>query len=120
MRQGAGIMSVCGSIALEDWQEKLTTDNENAAWMAQELAGIKGVIINPVDVETNIVRFTFENSLLKNLKTDYVKIAKKLYDDKVWVLTGFMKNNIRAVTHRDVNRNDCEKLVKSLRAALKQ
>jgi threonine aldolase len=88
--------------------------------MAQELAGLKGVILNPAHVETNIVRFTFEPKLLKDLKTDYVEIAKKMYDDKVWVLTGFRKNNIRAVTHRDVTRADCEKLVKSLRAAIKQ
>lgn len=120
MRQGAGIMSVCGNIALDDWEEKLTADNQNAKWMAKELAGIKGVCLNPEEVETNIVRFTFEPKVLKDLKTDYSEISKRLYDDKVWVTIGFMKNNIRAVTHRDVSRTDCEKLVSAVKAVLKQ
>jgi threonine aldolase len=34
MRQGAGVMAACGFVALQDWQDKLSIDHANAAWMA--------------------------------------------------------------------------------------
>ena len=46
MRQ-TGVFASCGIVALQDWQEKLFEDNENASFIAHELAEIKGVIINP-------------------------------------------------------------------------
>ena len=46
MRQ-TGVIASCGIIALQDWQEKLVEDNGNAAFMAHELAEIKGVKIDP-------------------------------------------------------------------------
>ena len=59
MRQ-TGVFAACGVIALEDWQEKLAEDHSNAAFLANELAEIPGIIINPDHVETNILYFTFE------------------------------------------------------------
>ena len=56
MRQ-TGIFAACGIVALEDWQEHLTRDHENAAFLAQELASIPGIINEPSEVETNILRF---------------------------------------------------------------
>ena len=40
-----------------DWQEKLSVDNENANFLATELASIPGINLDPSLVETNIVRF---------------------------------------------------------------
>lgn len=51
------MLASCGLVSLNDWQEKLTVDNANASWLAHELAAIKGVIIDPKVVETNIIRF---------------------------------------------------------------
>ena len=59
MRQ-TGVLASCGIVALQNWQEKLAEDNENAAFMAHELAEIKGVKIDSSQVETNILYFTFE------------------------------------------------------------
>ncbi len=42
MRQ-TGIFAACGLIALEDWQEHLQLDHENAKFLANELAMIEGV-----------------------------------------------------------------------------
>lgn len=76
MRQ-TGVLSACGMVSLNDWQEKLTVDNANASWLAHELAAIKGVIIDPKVVETNIIRFSFEPRVLKDHKTDYFGIGAK-------------------------------------------
>ncbi len=37
MRQ-VGVLAACGLISLEDWQEKLKEDNDNAKWLATELS----------------------------------------------------------------------------------
>ena len=81
MRQ-SGVLAACGIVSLMDWREKLEIDNKNASWMAHELAEIKGVVIDPTFIETNIVRFTFEKSLLSKMKTDYFGFSKKLKDEK--------------------------------------
>ena len=84
-----------------------------------ELADIKGVELNPADVETNIVRFTIDAKLLKNLKLDYIKIAGKLREDHDILLNaGFRNDWLRIVTHRDVSRKHCESLVKALNTML--
>ena len=70
MRQ-TGVFASCGLVSLMDWQEKITQDNLNAAYLAEELASIPGIRIDPTTVETNILRFEFEDSLMKHMRCDY-------------------------------------------------
>ena len=56
MRQTGHLSAAC-LVSLMDWEEKLTADNENATYLAQELADCKSVIFDPSLVETNIVKF---------------------------------------------------------------
>ena len=37
MRQ-AGVLATCGLVSLEDWKQKLKVDNDNALWLAKEMA----------------------------------------------------------------------------------
>ena len=99
-----------------DWEERLTADNLNAAWLAQELGEIKGIIVNPDEVETNILRIQFEPKTMKQLNFDYFKFRDRLKEDhKILANAGFANNYMRFVTHRDVSRADCEKLVRSVK-----
>ena len=43
----------------------------NAAFLAEELASIPGIRIDPSTVETNILRFEFEDDLMKRMRCDY-------------------------------------------------
>lgn len=52
-----GLLASCILVSLKDWREKLTIDNENARWLAQELSTLKQIIIDPYEVETNMFRF---------------------------------------------------------------
>ena len=52
-----GVVAAPALVALEDWQEKIAVDNDNAKFMANELAEIPGLISDPSTVETNIVFF---------------------------------------------------------------
>ena len=54
MRQ-AGILAAAGLIALEQGPQKLKQDHSNARFLAEGLAQIPGIKIDPAKVQTNIV-----------------------------------------------------------------
>ena len=56
MRQ-VGVLAGAGLVALEEGPKLLPTDHENAQIMAQGLARIPGIQIDPAKVQTNIVIF---------------------------------------------------------------
>lgn len=117
MRQ-TGVLAACGLVSLNDWQEKLTIDQTNASWLANELTTIKGVVIDPAIVETNIIRFSFEPRVLKNLKTDYFGIGDRLKAENILINVNVKNDGLRAVAHRDVSRPDFEKLVSAIKTIL--
>ncbi|MFO7814167.1 MAG: GntG family PLP-dependent aldolase [Halanaerobiales bacterium] len=96
MRQ-AGIIAAGGIYALENNLERLKVDNDNAKLLAEELAEIPAVDIDPTTVETNIVIFK-----IKGVKS--AEFAEKLLEDGLRV--SVLHDKLRAVTHLDVNRED--------------
>jgi threonine aldolase len=59
MRQ-AGILAAAGLIALEEMVERMAEDHRNARRLAEGLAGLPDVVLDPSTVETNIVIFALE------------------------------------------------------------
>jgi threonine aldolase len=101
MRQ-AGILAAAGLIALEEGPQKLAADHANAKFLAEGLANIPGIKIDPMKVHTNIVicdiAFTGMTS---------GEMSCELAGHKV-MANGVAAHLIRFVTHLDVNRGDCE------------
>ncbi len=56
MRQ-VGILAAAGLIALEESPKRLVQDHENAQHLAKGLAAVKGIVLDPARVVTNIVIF---------------------------------------------------------------
>ena len=56
MRQ-AGVLAAAGLIAMEEMPARLHEDHENASWIAERLAKIPGISLDPEKVGTNIVVF---------------------------------------------------------------
>ena len=56
MRQ-SGILAAAGLVALEESPAKLVTDHANARFLAEGLARIPGIQVDPAKVETNVVVF---------------------------------------------------------------
>ncbi len=56
MRQ-AGILAAAGLVALEESPAKLSVDHANARFLAEGLARIPGIQVDPAKVDTNIVVF---------------------------------------------------------------
>ena len=100
MRQ-AGVLAAAGLVALEEGPKLLAADHANAQLVAQGLAKISGVQIDPKRVQTNIVIFDIAQTGLT--AAQFVERVNKRK-----VLTGAVDaTRVRVVTHRDVSRSDC-------------
>jgi threonine aldolase len=105
MRQ-VGVLAAAGLVALEEGPKLLAVDHENAQVLAQGLAEIPGIQIDPKTVQTNIVIFDVGRARLAA-----PQFVEKLNQRKV--LTGAVDaTRVRVVTHRDVSRADCEQAVR--------
>ena len=112
MRQ-VGVLAAAGLIALEETPKTLHVDHENAKRLAEGLANLKGVSINPETVVTNIVIFDVSNASLSS-----VEICVKLKEHGI--LASPFGNSIRMVTHYDVSREDIEKTLQAFKEILKE
>lgn len=101
MRQ-AGILAAAGLIALEEGPQKLAADHANAKFLAEGLAKIPGVKIDPAKVHTNIVICDIACTGMTS-----GEMSCELAGHKV-MANGVAAHLIRFVTHLDVNRRDCE------------
>lgn len=95
MRQ-AGILAAAGLIALEESPKRLHEDHANAKYLAEGLADIPGISIDPESVVTNIVIFDVSAT---GTKPD--EICSRLGEEGLMAFG--WDNVIRFVTHRDVN-----------------
>jgi threonine aldolase len=104
MRQ-AGVLAAAGLVALEEGPQRLHIDHENAKVLAEGLANIPGIGIDPAHVQTNIVIYDVHQSGLSS-----TEFLQKLAQRKV--LAGAVDaRKVRMVTHLDVNRQDVERAV---------
>ncbi len=62
MRQ-AGVLAAAGLVALDTMIERLADDHANARRLAQGLANIDGLSLNPDNIQTNIVIFEVDTSV---------------------------------------------------------
>jgi threonine aldolase len=102
MRQ-VGVLAAAGLVALEESPKKLHVDHENAKFLANGLAKIKGIALDSTKVVTNIVIFD-----VRGTGRTAAEITSELGKKKI--LCGPTdKYSIRMVTHCDVQRDGIEK-----------
>jgi len=106
MRQ-AGIVASGALWALDNNVERLAEDHANARFLAEGLAELDGVAIDPTTVETNIVIFEV---------ADAAKLVGELAAAGIEVRN--RGHRVRAVTHLDVDRTDIERTLAEIRRAL--
>lgn len=110
MRQ-AGVLAAAGLIALEESPKRLHEDHENARRLAEGLAELPGVTIDPEKVVTNIVII----DVAETGKTGD-GICAELREHEVLAI-GF-GSSIRMVTHYDVSRTDIETALREFRSVV--
>ena len=107
MRQ-AGVIAAAGLYALDHHVDRLAEDHANARRLAEGLAAIDGITIDPAMVETNIVAFEVP---------DAAAFCAALEADGV-LMGALGASRVRAVTHLDVDAAGIEEaLLAAARAA---
>jgi threonine aldolase len=111
MRQ-VGVLAAAGLIALEESPKNLHRDHENAKFLADGLAKMKGISLDPAKVMTNIVIFD-----VRATGRTAAEICSELGKRKI--LSGPTdKYSIRMVTHCDVNRAGIENALAAIAEVL--
>jgi threonine aldolase len=111
MRQ-AGIVAAAGVFALRHHVDRLVVDHENARFLARGLAEVRGITLNPDEVETNIVIFDI---------TETGRTAREIADEfsthglRMSVVS---PSRLRAVTHLDISKRDVEEALRIVERVL--
>ena len=114
MRQ-AGVLAAAGLIALENMTARLHEDHANARLLAEALANVDGVEVDPETVETNIVILRLAPPLTSSA------LAARMKERGI-LISVVGPQVFRLVTHFDVRRGDCivaaQALAEELEAAV--
>ena len=112
MRQ-AGVLAAAGLIALEEMPKRLHVDHENAKFLAEGLARLPGIKIDPAKVMTNILVCDISRTGMTS-----GEFARRLAEKNV--LCGSVNNElVRFVTHMDVDRAACERAVQAVQEVVR-
>ncbi|MCA9245190.1 MAG: low-specificity L-threonine aldolase [Phycisphaerales bacterium] len=110
MRQ-SGILAAAALYGLDHNVERLAEDHANARLLADAIADLDGIDLDPATVQTNIVIFRVDPK-----RASAADFAARLGEGGVRVIpTG--PDTIRAVTHLDVSRDDIEAAITVFREA---
>lgn len=112
MRQ-AGVLAAAGLVALEESPRRLHIDHENARFLAQGLAEIPGIKIDPAKVVSNILFLGVSGT-----GTASYEISKRLAAQGI-LANGVTPETMRMVTHCDVDRAGCERALQAMREVLR-
>jgi threonine aldolase len=107
MRQ-VGIFAAAGIYALDHNMERLAEDHANARLLAERLSSHERIILDPDTVQTNILVFSLTGS-----GPDAPTIVNRAKERGVLIFA-FNNHTIRAVTHLDVSKAQCEQAAEIL------
>jgi threonine aldolase len=105
MRQ-SGILAAAGLIAIDESPKGLAADHANARYLADRLRALDGISVFPV--ETNIVIFEVSGT---GLSPKEISAALK---QRGVLMNGVNDKLMRAVTHYDVTREQCDEAIDAL------
>ena len=111
MRQ-AGIIAAPGIVALNSMVDRLAEDHENARVLAEGLAGIQGISIDPAKIQTNIVYYTVDGNVSAFLGA--------LKEKGVLASMPEAPGSVRMVTHYGINREDVQEALSVVAQVAKQ
>jgi threonine aldolase len=107
MRQ-AGVLAAAGLIALENMPARLADDHANARFLAEGLARVPGIKLDPGRVRTNIVVFDISGTGMTS-----AELSCRLAERNV-LMNGINPEQMRLVTHMDVGRAACARALEAI------
>ena len=99
MRQ-AGIIAAAGIVALETMVDRLQEDHTNARLLADGIADLPGVVLDPETIKTNIIYFDMDDTAVESANFLTVLAAKGIQ----FLDTG--PRRFRMVTHYGITAED--------------
>lgn len=94
-----GVVAAAGIVALEEMVDRLADDHANARYLADELAKVPGVVIDPSLVQTNIMFWHHQD-------INTVKLNAELRERGV--LSTMVHGRLRMLTHYGIERQDID------------
>jgi len=101
MRQ-AGVLAAAGIVALNEMVDRLADDHANARKLAEGLAQMPGVLVDPEQIRTNIVYFEVDRQDMT------VEEVVKRLDESGARMLPVGPGRIRAVTHYHISSEDID------------
>jgi len=115
----AGVIAAAGLTALREMVGRLQQDHHNARLLADHLAKIPRVEIDPSTVETNIVFFRLRPSAPgADTLAEQAALVARLKERGI-LASSLGALGVRLVTHREVGREDVLRALEEIRAALR-
>lgn len=111
MRQ-SGIIAAACEYALDHHVERLADDHANARRLAQGIAAIEGLRIDPASVETNLVYF---DVVAQGWNAEKLSDALRARNVRVSTMGA---HTLRAVTHLDIDARGIDAAITALRETL--
>ena len=113
MRQ-AGVLAAAGLVALDNMVERLADDHSNAKRLAEGLANIQGISVDPASIQTNIVIFEVAESA-----GNANDVINELANEGVLV-TYPGQQSLRMVTHRHISASDIDEALSRVAKVMTQ
>ncbi len=113
MRQ-AGVLAAAGLLAIDRMVDGLAEDHRRARILADGLAGIPGIVIDPERTRTNIVHFRLDPAT----GLEPVAFARRIGEEHGIGLGTYPVEILRAVTHAWIGDDDVQKLLDACRGVL--
>jgi threonine aldolase len=113
MRQVGTLAAAC-RIALEEMPKRLCEDHANAKFLAEGVANIKGIQVDLKRVATNIVVFDVSGTGREPA------VLSAFLRERGILMNAINDRQLRAVTHRDVDRGQCASALETLESLVTQ
>jgi threonine aldolase len=114
MRQ-AGILAAAGIVSLNEMIERLADDHVHAQQLAQGLAQIPGIVVQPDMVKTNMVFFSLADNVSATVKQVIDQLQERA---NIWL--GGSHGGFRAVTHYWIGAKEIELFLETLAEILRK
>ncbi len=112
MRQ-AGVIAAAGVVAIQKMVDRLAEDHATARRLANGLANIPGIIVNPEAVQTNIVNFDVPSKTTSDEFVQQMRARGVKFNSRVG-------RRVRAVTHRMISEADVDEALESISLLVKE
>ncbi len=111
----AGHLAACGLVALDEGFEQLARDHAHATQLAEGLAQIDGISVDPEDVETNILFME-----ISELGVDAAAFAHAAHGEGVAYDGGMSRHRVRAVTYRGIDGAAIDEAIRATERAVER